>query len=515
MKKNGIKLNLIMTYPIRWSIEHIMQDYVQNFYDALGAEKFSEDFVYMYDEERRELRMEGKKGFHIEWLQYIGVSDKHDSSRYTAGKFGEGFKIASLCAYRDCEMNIHMESQDWVLNVVKIPGRIDDRDVEFLGYDIEERAYKDNAVLLLGNVNEKAYQKFLKAVNRFFYPENPIFGECIISTDDYAIYRINPSEFAGEYRVNGKVFAQMQERAEISGIPIAFCNHRYESDIEDDRDRERFRYHDIENAVDGVVSKLEGEELRDVFMAFQPYWQGRVKRDTSGPDWSRLIRKMIWKICGDDVIAKKVKMDLEGKYLTDIPYYIIKHDQNKYRTAVEWFRTSAFHEKYKILPYYFSDLNILSIYDLCESCGGFHIINEPDELQQRRIQILEKMAWDIFSDLFVYDKLPKCRVIVNKGTPHEGFATTYRADVPIRSKVGLKVVSNIKEINLRKELFYQDAFPEAMVVYMHEILHQFGGDASRQFRIAILAMDYRIMTDSGKLEIYEKRWLNADDKLRN
>ena len=486
-----------------------MKDYIQNFYDALGAEQFARNFIYRYDEGRKELRMEGKKGFHVEWLQYIGVSSKRDYSHHTAGKFGEGFKIASLCAYRDCKMNIHMESRDWIMDVVKIPEKIDGKDVEFLGYDIGERAFQDDAILILGNVEQTAYQKFLKAVYSFFYPENPVFGECIASGEDYAVYRINPSEFTGKNGVTGKVFSQMQERAQISNIPIAFCDHRYEPDVEDDRDRESFGYHDIENAVEGVINKLKGEELREVFMAFQPYWQGKVKQTKSGPDWSRLIRKMIWWICGDDTIVKKVSADLKEKYLADIPPYIIKQDRNKYRTAVEWFRTSAFHEIYRILPYYFSDLGVRSIYDLCESCDGFHTIHEPDELQQKRIQVLEEMAWDIFSDLFAYEKLPKCGVIVNKGTPNEGFARTNRTDSSVQNKVGLKVVSDIKEINLRKELFCQDAFPEAMVVYMHEILHQFGGDASRQFRTAILAMDYRIMTDSGKLEKYEKKWLNA------
>ena len=149
MKKDGIKLNLVMTYPIWWSMDHVMSDYIQNFYDALGAERFSKDFVYLYDEGRKTLRMEGKKGFQAEWLQYIGASTKReDAVCHTAGKFGEGFKIASLCAYRDHKMSIHMESQDWTLDVVTISGKIDGRDVEFLGYDIKERIFQDGAVLL-------------------------------------------------------------------------------------------------------------------------------------------------------------------------------------------------------------------------------------------------------------------------------------------------------------------------------------------------------------------------------
>lgn len=51
-----------------------------------------------------------------------------------------------------------------------------------------------------------------------------------------------------------------------------------------------------------------------------------------------------------------------------------------------------------------------------------------------------------------------------------------------------------------------------MTVYMHELLHQFGTDVSRQFRTAILAMDYRIMECGERLEIYEKEWLDLNPK---
>ena len=124
----------------------------------------------------------------------------------------------------------------------------------------------------------------------------------------------------------------------------------------------------------------------------------------------------------------------------------------------------------------------------------------------------ERMALDIFSDLFVYDTLPECRVIVNRGTPNEGLARTENSTVPARNGANLKVVSEIREISLRKELFCRDAFPEAMVVYMHELLHQFGGDARRQFRTAILAMNYRIMESSQRLEVYEKEWVELTIK---
>ena len=42
-----------------------------------------------------------------------------------------------------------MESRDWALDVIKIPGKIDEQNIEFLGYDTKMRSYEDNAVLLL------------------------------------------------------------------------------------------------------------------------------------------------------------------------------------------------------------------------------------------------------------------------------------------------------------------------------------------------------------------------------
>ncbi len=507
MVKNGKrKVNLVMSYPVQWSLGHIMEDYIQNFYDVLGPERFAGEFDFCYDENRQELRMEGRKGFHVEWLQYIGASTKRDgNAQYLAGKFGEGFKIASLCAYRDYKISVHMESRDWALDVIKIPGEIDGHSMDFLGYDIRERPYEDNAVLLLGNVNGQAYQNFQTAMQSFFYPENPSFGECIASTRDYAVYTVKPSGTSGEHEMNGKVFASMQERAEIHRIPLIFCNHGYNPDREDDRDRWGFGFCDIEDAVSEIVVRLEGEVLRKVFMAFSPYW-GTSGKKTEDVDWSSLIRKMVRKISDDPTVCQKVYECLKDCYIADVKSFVIRRDKNKYRTAMSWFRASEFYGRLKILPYYFSDLGIDTIYSLCEKYDGFHVIYEPDALQKGRIQILQKVARDVFADMICYEILPECRVIVNKRTPNDGFAVTDASKSAARSRMGLKVVYCITEINLRKGLFDQDAFPEAVTVYMHELLHQFGGDASRQFRTAIQAMNYRIMQSFVKMEKYEEMW---------
>lgn len=69
MSETVVRLNIVMTYPVKWSVEHIMSDYIQNFYDMTGYEKFMDAFSYQYDEDRQTLRMEGRKGFSMDWLQ--------------------------------------------------------------------------------------------------------------------------------------------------------------------------------------------------------------------------------------------------------------------------------------------------------------------------------------------------------------------------------------------------------------------------------------------------------------
>lgn len=35
MSGSVIRLNIVMTYPVKWGTGHIMSDYIQNFYDGM------------------------------------------------------------------------------------------------------------------------------------------------------------------------------------------------------------------------------------------------------------------------------------------------------------------------------------------------------------------------------------------------------------------------------------------------------------------------------------------------
>lgn len=115
-------------------------------------------------------------------------------------------------------------------------GKVDGQDVSFLGYDKKARDYCENSILCLTNITPEAYQDFLEAMKSFFYPENPLFGECIVNEKDYAVYRLKQPATGEDRKIYGRLFASMQERAQLNNVPLIFCNHKYRPDEKDDRD---------------------------------------------------------------------------------------------------------------------------------------------------------------------------------------------------------------------------------------------------------------------------------------
>lgn len=107
-----IVLNLSYNYPVKWGTWKVLVDFIQNFYDAAGYENFHKQFVYSYQNKVLTMSLDNHP-FELDWLLYMGASTKRNGSRYYAGCFGEGFKIAALISRRDFNWDIVMESKDW------------------------------------------------------------------------------------------------------------------------------------------------------------------------------------------------------------------------------------------------------------------------------------------------------------------------------------------------------------------------------------------------------------------
>jgi hypothetical protein len=95
-----IPLNLIFDYPVRWSKYKVLRDLIQNFFDSVPREQWRTRFRRHHEGQQLTL-IATDVGFSYDWLVPIGASTKRDGNGEYAGYFGEGFKIAALCALRD------------------------------------------------------------------------------------------------------------------------------------------------------------------------------------------------------------------------------------------------------------------------------------------------------------------------------------------------------------------------------------------------------------------------------
>lgn len=141
-----IPLNIVTTYPVRWTRYKIFRDFVQNFYDSVGYGNWKERFSFEYSNGLLRMWVEDVC-FSYEWLLHIGASTKTANSHDNAGYFGEGFKIASLCAVRDYGWQIEMSSGGWELSVMCIEQEIDRSAVWMLAYDVKEREEQKRSCL--------------------------------------------------------------------------------------------------------------------------------------------------------------------------------------------------------------------------------------------------------------------------------------------------------------------------------------------------------------------------------
>ena len=195
-----IPLNIVYTYPVHWDSFHILRDYVQNFYDSVPVDQWSKRFQYEFHDGTLTMRVEDTT-FSYEWLLHIGASTKTNSTEKHAGYFGEGFKIASLCALRDKNWTIQMRSGNWSLNVICSEQTIDGQNVKMLAYDVTETdVIEQKSELILQGVTDNDFALFKTVLNSFYYPENKLLGEKIWEGAEGAVYTRSKVEYDRKFQ---------------------------------------------------------------------------------------------------------------------------------------------------------------------------------------------------------------------------------------------------------------------------------------------------------------------------
>ena len=491
------RLNLLMTYPVKWSMEKVLTDYIQNFYDAVGPDRFYVDFGYSYDPESGELQMNAQKSFEKEWLMFMGASTKREKDSFYAGKFGEGFKIASLVAYRDYQLSVTMESGDWRIRVTSAEDVIGENVVKYLAYDISECGHISGARLTLRGISEKMYLDFQDSIKCFYYIQNPLFGECIHEDERCAVYGTLMNE--GKYD-KGRLFLNYQYRKQLV-FPLIICDHWFTLD-RDDRDRGELYYHEIYDCVINIMRRMDAQEAFRTLEYLRPFWSGR-KPSEYKKMLAEILRVLIYIICGDDSLRKSFRSKYNEYIIAGMSKWESGHRK---RTALMWFRTTEEYRRCEVVASVFSKFGIRDIETMCRKAGGFDIFSDPDSEESEYIEILKDAAESFFSDIYQYDRIPKCKVIINPQAPVAGLAHCEKKNKKTQNLLGLKTEVAVNNIFVKKRVILTGSFGEALAVYLHELLHQYGGDCSRQFHRALMIMDLRILEISERLKPYSERW---------
>ena len=211
-----LSLNLILDYPVRWSKYKVLRDFIQNFYDAVGHYRWYSDFSY--EAIKQQLIFKAKNvDFSYDWLIPIGASTKRDNDGKYARYFGEGFKIASLCAVRDFQWKVEMASRDWELEVITSNLKIDNKKLVTLAYRVTKKTtvLKD-AILRIYPFQQNDLPVLESTLLSFYYQENPLFGEKIWDSSEVAVFHRSkipkPCYYPSAYDCSGEgiIFASYQ-----------------------------------------------------------------------------------------------------------------------------------------------------------------------------------------------------------------------------------------------------------------------------------------------------------------
>ncbi len=335
-----IPLNLIVDYPVRWSRYKVLRDFLQNFYDAVGYQAWQERFSYTRDKEALLLKAEGI-GFSYDWLVPIGASTKRQEPGKYAGYFGEGFKIASLCALRDYGWNIELASRNWELRVVVQDLIIDGQQVPSLAYHLWRRPQsRPDTVLALHPFSGHDDGVLESAVSSFYYPENPLFGAEIWSSSSAAVFhrspRAKPAHFPSTYDYDGSgiVFAGYQALGSFP-FPLIVAQHDFRRQ---DRERNTFYTMDVLEVlrhVCGLVSPACAFQLLEVFRS---KWYSYPRKRYDLKSWYPVIQRLIERVGSSAEQTARWRDKYPGLLVAERVKARQLPEYNRRRQALDWVR---------------------------------------------------------------------------------------------------------------------------------------------------------------------------------
>lgn len=503
-----VPLNLIFDYPVRWSRFKVLRDLLQNFYDAVGHSRWHSHFSWQWSEEQQQLLLRAAEvGFSYDWLLHIGASTKRERAGEFAGYFGEGFKIAALCALRDHGWQVTMASRDWHLEVTTIDTVVDDRRLRSLAYRVRQGLpVRDDTVLWLSPFDESELATLECALLSFYHAENPLLGECLWSTAGGAVWTRSdvpkPQGYPSTYddRGPGIVFAGYQALGSF-GLPLVFCAHHYRHD---DRERSTFYRMDVLKVVHDTVARLPPQPAAAVLTCLKRLWYRYPDKQYDFDSWYPVV----------GTLARRIATSAEqaAQWRAAHPHLLVappvrRKDLrafNRRRQALDWLHGQP--RRYRLVQDGFSTLGYPTLESVCEAAGGFSVTRAPHPgAEQRLIELLERTVRALFDNFFGEQRLPRCEIIRDERAVWMGMAVCV-SQAAVRNDAGLNIRFELPYVALKGSLLGPGCAGEALSTYIHELAHMFGGDRSAAFSAALTQLFERLLPRHRVIADFEREW---------
>ena len=204
----------------------------------------------------------------------LNINMKTSDSLHNAGYFGEGFKIASLCAVRDLKWQVKMASGDWELEVVSVKQMIDDSEIDMLAYDVKFKDRQSISQLELYPVEDADFQLFKNVILSFYYYGNPLLGEMIWESEEGAVYLCNENAYSEylpytrDFGRKGTVFCSYQMLGS-NPFHLTVCLHNYKKE---DLERRTLYSFEVVNIFQSISHYISPNGAMRVLEKMRRYW---------------------------------------------------------------------------------------------------------------------------------------------------------------------------------------------------------------------------------------------------
>lgn len=497
-----IPLDMAVTYPVKWYMDKILRDLVQNFYDSIGYKNFYKEFKFEsgYTEGRGyELAMWTLgHTFSYEWLTCIGGSTKTDHPGKYVGMYGEGFKICALCLNR-MGMQMFMESGDWRLEVCTYTKPMkNDSEIKMLGYYLSKRNDDGITKLTIKGLNRDYEEELNEAVYNFFYPENPLIGSVIVETDEYAIYRRSemrvPCEYGGD--IEGILFCNYLARGRLPfNLVISIKKDMRKTDK---RNRQTMATYESIILLNSFVYNMNACASYQLLLQLKKYWSDMPEELVDIDTLYYIICQLVRNIAAD----KKYRRKFMRKY-TELIYIEKKNSDPQFCKLVNeadvWSKNNPEYRDKRFVNPIFRLVGARSVLDEYKKKYKEIPVMEMDDNYKRLCDILLGSFESVFP-YQVYEQRPE--ILIQNGVHSDPMQFCERDyGRSIKGKL-----YNIKKLVLDAKKFAKDSYNEAFLELASGLLHVYGTSRSAAYNGVLTHLGGYILEKTKVLKHFRKEW---------